>query len=214
VHCDSGADTPFTIAGASISCGRGRWLYEDEGPGSPNEWLACLPSPDHASSTVERPTASAPPPGLTPYGHDTWELDALLHDTFGERAVDLRWGNPYHSTLNNFTTNRVPPRAGGRFVYTFANASRSTFRLVRTSRPPQFFHGNTESWEPFTVRGAYVSCPHQLWLYEPEGEPNENQFVTCAASPPPPPRSPTTTGPSTLRQASGKKSVRGQQADI
>jgi hypothetical protein len=140
---------------------------------------------------------------VTAYGHDTWELDALLHDTFGNRPVYLRLGNPYYNTLNDFTTTHVAAKSGGLFAYTFATASHSTFKLAKPARPPAFFHGDTESWEPFTVGGAYISCPHGLWLYEPEGEPNENQFVTCEASAPPPPPPPTTTGPDTLLRVGG-----------
>ena len=170
---------PLTVRGAYISCGRSGWVYQHEGDGSPNEFFACLKTSGGGSRRTAATTAAVPPAGLTAYGVETLELDALLHETFGGHVVYLRWGNPARDTLSAFTTHYVPGSSGGRFSYVFAGASHSTFKLVRPATAPQLGPSPTE---PLTVRGEYISCGHGRLLYEDENPGNVDQFAYCAHS--------------------------------
>lgn len=172
---------PFTVRGAYISCGRQRWLYRDYATGSSNAWIACLAPPSTTPVRSTAPLGSAPLNGLTAsYGQYLWELDALLHDTFGSNPVFSR------SPLNDFEsinfTTRPMTTAGSRtyrYTYTFAHASHSSLRLVRPTHPPQPQIGGSDGSYPFMVDGAYISCGHNDWLYDWVGDPNINDFVSC-----------------------------------
>ena len=85
--------------------------------------------------------------GLTTYGRTVWNLDALLHNTFGSRQVclDLRTYS-FGSTCGSFAVD-------GYWQYTFASARHSRFKLVRRKSPPAL--GNVQ---PLRVRGLYVFC--------------------------------------------------------
>jgi hypothetical protein len=68
---------------------------------------------------------SRAPSRLTAYGHELWELDALLHDTFGKSLVYLRAGNACLAA--NFTLAFTAVASGGPYAFTFADASHSSF---------------------------------------------------------------------------------------
>jgi hypothetical protein len=169
---------PFRVHGAYISCGNGAWLYREWVSGSANAWIACLAPPSATPVRIEARSSSAPVSGLTAYGHDLWEFEALLHDTFGNRPVYERGGPPETA---GFTTRPATTTQGRKvtYTYTFANASHSTFKLIRPTRPPQANIGGNASSYPITVDGVYISCSHGRWLDEPDGDPNINDFVSC-----------------------------------
>jgi hypothetical protein len=170
---------PLTVNGEYIWCGRGVWLYDIADATIANEFMACLTPRGRASwpsETTPLPDAAL---RLTPYGTNVEELDALLHETFGTRPVYLRSGQPAWATLmNDFSTSHVAQRSAATYYYTFANASRSMYQLRRPARPPRYYYGTIQSWNPFTIRGAYISCAYG-WLYEPRNGQNENDFSIC-----------------------------------
>jgi hypothetical protein len=93
--------------------------------------------------------ATAPPRrgGLTTYGRTVWNLEALLHDTFGSRQVCMHLRTySFGSTCGSFADD-------GYWRYTFASARHSRFRLVRRKSAPAL--GNVQ---PLRVRGLYVFC--------------------------------------------------------
>jgi hypothetical protein len=180
---------PFRVHGAYISCGHQSWLYRDP-PGS--DWIACLGPRNAASQPLERRQVAALPNGLTQYGRELWEFEALLHDSFGSRLVYSKTGP--HQSINLTTT----VTSSGTWPYTFADVSHSTFKLMRPKRQPWPDIGGNASSYPLTIGGAYISCGHGLWLYGPWGDPNINDFVWCEPLTPKPPLSPTTTGSNTL----------------
>jgi hypothetical protein len=176
-----GYTQPLTVRGAYISCGRQRWLYRDYATGSADAWIACLAP---ASTTPVRLTArlgSEPVSGLTAsYGHYLWELDALLHDTFGSDPVYSRSRATAFEAINFTTVPMTSARSRGyRYTYTFTDASHSALRLTRPTHPPPAIIGETAGSYPFIVDGAYISCGHNLWLYDSVGDPNINDFVSC-----------------------------------
>jgi hypothetical protein len=125
---------------------------------------------------------NAPPPGLTIYGQGVWNLDALLHDTFGLRQVWLNDRPSYPKTPANFSTNVIDLAHSRIVVYTFANAHGSTFRLLRPKRAPEPEIG-ASGWNALlTVNGAYISCGDARWLYEHGGEAYANWWVGCLKS--------------------------------
>lgn len=106
--------------------------------------------------------ASGPPRGLTKAGVRLWQFEALLHDTFGARAVCEITGGTANSSPLPDSGDFVAPRGGctpesmySSYGYVFANASRSPFHLVsRTFKGGAF--GNYP--EPVRVARMYVAC--------------------------------------------------------
>jgi hypothetical protein len=144
-------------------------------------WV-CVGVPAASSELALVRAGASPPAGLTAYGRAVWNLDALLHDTFGKRQVWLNNRNSYPRTPANFST-RSKDLAHSRVVlYTFAAAHGSAFTLRRPERPPRPEIG-ASGWEALlTIRGAYISCAGDRWLYEHGGEAFANWRVSCRPS--------------------------------
>jgi hypothetical protein len=127
-------------------------------------------------------SSASSPPGLTGYGRAVWNLDALLHDTFGQRHVYLNVRRSYPKTPANFSTTQLDLAQSRIVVYTFANAHGSAFKLVRPKRVPKPQIG-ASGWDALlTIRGAYISCGSNKWLYEHGGEAFANWWVGCLTS--------------------------------
>ena len=98
----------------------------------------------------EARAASTPPAGLSVYGRTLWNLEALLHDTFGNKTTCLRLRD------DAFVSATCGDLADyGYWKTIFVGARHSRFRLVRLARPPAL--GNVAV---ITVKGLYVSCGH------------------------------------------------------
>jgi hypothetical protein len=91
---------------------------------------------------------SKPPPGLTVYGQTLWNLDALLHDTFGSKTTCIRWRDYAFVSRTCGDLARY-----GYWNSAFTQARGSRFKLVRLAHPPAL--GNVIV---VTVNGRYVSC--------------------------------------------------------
>jgi hypothetical protein len=89
-----------------------------------------------------------PPAGLTVYGRTLWNLEALLHDTYGTRTTCLRLRDQAFVSATCGDLARY-----GYWNDVFVAARHSRFRLVRRTQAPAL--GNV--W-PVTVKGLYVSC--------------------------------------------------------
>ena len=106
-------------------------------------------SASHGRANIaQRNSLSGPPSGLTVYGQTLWNLEALLHDTFGNkttclRARDYAFASATCGDLAHY----------GYWKNIFVGAQHSRFKLVRHAHPPAL--GNVA---PITVRGLYVSC--------------------------------------------------------
>src|SRR4051812_37579342 len=72
---------------------------------------------------------AGPPPGLTSHGRAVWNLDALLHDTFGRRPVYLNAGAT-PKTPRNFSTRFTADCCSSYYLYTFTMASGSAFKTT------------------------------------------------------------------------------------
>ena len=100
-----------------------------------------------ATGVTAAATAPPRPRGLTTYGRTVWNLEALLHDTFGNRQVCMHLRTySFGSTCRSFAVD-------GYWRYTFASARHSRFKLVRRKSPPAL--GNVQ---PLRVRGLYIFC--------------------------------------------------------
>jgi hypothetical protein len=90
-------------------------------------------------------------PTLTMVGHTTWEVEALLRDTFGDRqpALDIRASNFSCAGSSCAPLSRYSP-----YVYLFANAHGSAFHLV-TRKPGFAMFGNAT---PVRIKGRYIAC--------------------------------------------------------
>ena len=105
--------------------------------------------------------AGGPPPplakDLTAAGRLTWNLDALLHDTFGVNPTvcyDAERGRIFAVSAREGC-----PTPWQRYIvysFTFTNARDSALKLVRLSKTPLF--GVTDV--PVFLKGHYISCPH------------------------------------------------------
>ena len=109
-----------------------------------------LSSSGHVSGSRQVADAQKGPAAakLSIYGQTLWNLEALLHDTYGKKTVCLRLRD------DAFVSATCGDLAHyGYWKNIFVGASHSRFRLVHRSRPPAL--GNVV---PITVKGLYVSC--------------------------------------------------------
>jgi hypothetical protein len=145
--------------------------------------LACAVGVTSASaSSRDLRVRASPPPGLTAYGRAVWNLDALLHDTFGNGQVWLNVRRSYPNTPANFSTTFFDFARSRIVAYTFADAHGSAFRLMRPKHAPRPDIG-ASGWDALlTIRGAYISCGSSKWLYEHGGEAYANWWVGCIRS--------------------------------
>jgi hypothetical protein len=95
--------------------------------------------------------AAVPQPRLTQGGYVTWELEALLRDTFGRLQPSLEIAT---SDFDCAGRNCAPLSRYNPYVYLFANAAHSTFRLV--SRKAGFASFGLAT--PIRINGRYVAC--------------------------------------------------------
>jgi len=135
-----------------------------------------------ASAPDAKAHRTAPPSGLTTYGQAVWNLDALLHDTFGNQKVWLNARSSYPRTPANFSTDVIDLASSRIVVYTFAKAHGSAFTLVRPNPKPRPDIGASGWNTPLTVRDSYISCGNGKWLYEHGGEAYANWWVGCLKS--------------------------------
>jgi hypothetical protein len=107
-----------------------------------------LSAPSGRATVVMKSAMGGPPAGLTVYGQTLWNLEALLHDTFGNKSTCLRWRDyAFVSTTCGDLAHY------GYWKNVFVGARHSRFKLVRLARPPAM--GNV--WV-VTMKGRYVSC--------------------------------------------------------
>jgi hypothetical protein len=109
---------------------------------------------------------AGPPSGLTSYGRIVWNLDALLHDSFGRRAVYLNRPRDFPRSPRNFSTTFRGDCCSVSYVYTFADARGSALSTLRPATPPRPEVGGAGAEMPLTIRGAYISCGRGRWLFE------------------------------------------------
>lgn len=124
---------------------------------------------------------AAPPAGLSANGRLVWNLEALLHDTFGSRQVYV---NPVKSNEwpapENFSPHFISAAVSNYWVFTFANARHSSFKIVyHPTKPPHASHGVTGGEGPIEVRGGYVACGHARWLFQAAGQGPANAALGC-----------------------------------
>lgn len=124
--------------------------------------------------------AIGPPAGLTAYGRVVWNLDALLHDTFGDRQV---WEDYGRGPIPNFSTKFIDLASSVPWAYTFATARRSQFRAVRPRHPPKIGDYVTGENVPFRIRGAYIACGNGEWLYGRNGQALPGGDIWCSRTP-------------------------------
>jgi hypothetical protein len=142
--------------------------------------VAALPALGLALITGGGASSSAPS-GLSPYGRLVWNLDAALHDSFGTRRVYLayhrQWRGPW-----NFQTTATADCCGGHWLFTFADARDSAFRLLRPAVPPREAPGAAGGEVPLTIRGRYIGCSNRRWLYIHYGNGPANTKLSCSVA--------------------------------
>jgi hypothetical protein len=122
---------------------------------------------------------TGPPAGLTAYGRVVWNLDALLYDTFGKRTAYLNAKASYPRTPRNFSTKFIDNAHSEYYIRTFANAQSSAFKTVGPTRPPKPNIGASGYEVPLTIRGAYIYCGGNKWLFEHGGNGPANWQISC-----------------------------------
>lgn len=121
----------------------------------------------------------ATPPGLTSYGRTVWNLDALLHDTFGSRSVYLSIPQNYPRTPRNFSTVSGANCCSAYYLSTFRSAHRSAFSLFGPTKPPKPIIGASGAEVPLTIKRSYIYCGGGTWLYEHYGNGPANWQINC-----------------------------------
>ena len=133
-----------------------------------------------AAAVLTSAASSTPPPGLTRYGRVIWNVDALLHDHFGQRRVYVNYaaagpGPP----SGDFSTRFFAMAASRYYLFTFARARSSAFRALEPARAPKAHIGPAGWATPLTLNHVYISCGHGRWLYEHGGEGPANWQLFC-----------------------------------
>jgi hypothetical protein len=122
--------------------------------------IAAAGSAAYFQVAAARTAASpGPPRGLTPYGRLTWNLDALVNDTFGHRrpCFDEQSNNVF--SVPQSRSCPAPLARYADYTFTFLNAFHSSYRLVKRSNP---WAGTNVA--PFSVARRYVYCGGGRWL--------------------------------------------------
>jgi hypothetical protein len=131
--------------------------------------------------TVSGSALASPPGDLTESGRLLWNLEALLHDTFGSTPLCVNYSDgPSHP--GNFSTHFLDDAHSRYFVYTFAAARHSAFKLIRPVARPKPAIGAAGGETPLTVLGAFISCGSGKWLNEHWGNGPENWQIDCQRS--------------------------------
>jgi hypothetical protein len=92
--------------------------------------------------------AVSPPSGLSIYGRTLWNLEALLHDTFGKKTSCIRWRDYAFVSASCGDLAHY-----GYWQDIFGDAHDSRFKLIHLAHAPMM--GNAAV---VTVKGLYVSC--------------------------------------------------------
>ncbi len=122
---------------------------------------------------------AATPPGLTSYGRAVWNLDALLHDTFGQRALYLSIPQNYPRSPRNFSTVSGANCCSAYYLGTFKSARGSAFKLFGPTRTPKPSIGASGGEVPLAIRGSYIYCGGGKWLFEHYGNGPANWQISC-----------------------------------
>jgi hypothetical protein len=123
--------------------------------------------------------STGPPSGLTSYGRTVWNLDALLHDTFGQRPVYLSIPRAFPREARNFSTVQGSDCCSAYYLPTFRDARYSAFRLFGPTKPPKPQIGAAGSEVPLTIRRSYIYCGRGSWLFEHYGNGPANWQISC-----------------------------------
>ncbi len=95
------------------------------------------------------------PRRLSTSGQTLWQLEALLHDTFGGRAVAAH-ESPRSGVLNFACAGHCAPLAyWSPYFFTFSGARHSSFHLSAKRFSPGYFGNYPELIE---VKGRTVAC--------------------------------------------------------
>ena len=132
-----------------------------------------------AAAFTVAPAAARAPSGLTEYGRVVWNLDALLHDTFGNRPVYVNYAASSAPPIGTFSTRFIAEAASRSYTYTFATARGSAFRIRRPSSPPKPKIGGAGWQMPLKIRGGYIYCGANRWLFEHGGQGPANWLLSC-----------------------------------
>jgi hypothetical protein len=79
----------------------------------------------------------------------------------------------------SFQTASTADCCGGYWLFTFANARRSAFRLVRPATPPRAANGVAGGEIPLMIRRKYIQCRNGRWLYIHYGNGPANTLLSC-----------------------------------
>jgi hypothetical protein len=95
-----------------------------------------------------------PPAGLTSHGRVVWNLDALLHETFGRRTVYLNSKPSFPRSPLNFSATFISNVYSGYYLFTFADARGSQFKTLGPTKPPKPIIGASGAEVPLKVEDA------------------------------------------------------------
>ena len=123
---------------------------------------------------------AAPPHGLTGYGRVVWNLDALLHDKFGNRQVYLNYGP---NGQESYSADFLDMARSTPYTYTFSNAHHSQFHALVPRRSPKIGVYAVGRNVPIRMGHAYISCGNGKWLYERSGQSMFGGDIWCSKSP-------------------------------
>jgi hypothetical protein len=119
------------------------------------------------------------PDGLTRHGRVVWNLEGLLYDTFGHRNVYLNSRGSSRPSVRNFSRTLINNAHSAGYLFTFADARGSQFKLTRQEKPWAAVIGASGGDSPLEIKGSFISCGDGKWLFEHYGNGPANWQVSC-----------------------------------
>jgi hypothetical protein len=133
-----------------------------------------------ATTITQRLPAPRSPSGLSRFGSLVWNLEALLHDTFGDSTFYLETGGRGEA---DFNTQFEGACCSGSYNFTFSKAEHSRFRTIANPQsPPRPSIGASGSELPLTIKHEYISCGQEKWLLIHFGNGLANWQIDCSSA--------------------------------
>lgn len=122
-----------------------------------------------AGTAAAATVTDGPPPGLAPSltsnGRVTWNLDALMNDTFGHRTPCYDGKGVTIFSVARGRDCAGPGTGYTPYMFTFTHAHHSQFRLVQLAKEPLVGVTNVL----LRIKKRYVSCPNGLYHHGRRG---------------------------------------------
>jgi hypothetical protein len=132
-------------------------------------------------TTTTEPERAEPPVGLSDDGRLHWQLEALLHDTFGRGDFYLHYENDVARFDREFAGNCC----SNYWDFLFPAASGSDLEVTDAGHQLAASQGASSGLVPLLIYDQAIACPDGTWLYTYTGNSmGTSHFrITCQYEP-------------------------------